>query len=257
MGMSFSKLRSLGVGAAALLLFVAQAAAVTLYDAALGSLPSAQGWSSLQLGAAPTQSVAGGAYRLDTTGPGVVYFGNARSASLDTAAGFDLSFSLQVLSEAHTSSNRSGYSMVMVGADPTKALEIAFWSDHVWAYDFNAADGFVHGADAAFDTTQVRQYELSVRHSNFTLTGDGALLLAGALRDYTLGGPPYTSPNFLFFGDDSSRGNSVTELGSVTLTPVPEPASAALLVAGLAGLAGLFSLSGSAAAGRRDRSQRR
>ena len=119
-----------------------------------------------------------------------------------------------------------------------KAIELAFWSGHVWAYDYDglAADRFVHGADAAFDTASALQtYTLSVRHQQFTLFSGGSTLLSGALRDYTASGlPPYATPNLLFFGDDSSRGTSVTQLGFVSLSPVPESASAALWLAGLA-----------------------
>lgn len=233
---------ALGCVAAACLVAVHAAGATTLYNPSLHTLPSAQGWTPLQIGAAPAQSAASGAYRLDTTGTGVIYFGHSLTGvvTLDTSTGFDLSFSLNVLSETHSSSNRSGYSVVMVGADPTQALELAFWSDSVWAYDYDALspDRFVHGAGAAINSGN-HDYQLSVRNSGFTLTSDGSPLFAGALRNYTAGGVPYTTPNFLFFGDDSSRGASLTELGQVTLTPVPEPATGALLAVGLLGLAWL------------------
>jgi len=214
--------------------------AAVLYDAALGTAPAAQGWTTQGIGAAPVQSVAAGTYRLDTTGTGVLTFGSGLVSALplDAASGYDLSFSLQVMSEAHSSDNRAGFSVLAVGADPRKAIELAFWSGHVWAYDYDglAADRFVHGADAAFDTASALQtYTLSVRHQQFTLFSGGSTLLSGALRDYTASGlPPYATPNLLFFGDDSSRGTSVTQLGFVSLSPVPESASAALWLAGLA-----------------------
>ena len=53
--------------AASAALFAAQgAAAATLYDASLNSLPSAQGWFSFGT-PGYTQSAGGGAYTLDTT----------------------------------------------------------------------------------------------------------------------------------------------------------------------------------------------
>ncbi len=227
--------------AAALAVGAAPAAAVTLYDAALGSKPSLQGWSVLAIGAPAAESVAGSSYRLDTTGAGVVYWGNAlNSATLDTAAGFDLSFSLRVLTEAHLSDNRAGYVMTLVGSDPTRSLELSFWSGNVWAqrYDASQPDRFVHGPDAAFDTTAAATvYTLAVRAGSYTLKAGGATLLAGALQDYTAGGAPYTTPNFLFFGDNSSRGTAVTQLDWVMLSAVPEPAPAALLALGLVALA--------------------
>ena len=230
---------ALGAGLA-----TAPARAATLYDAAAGSLPSAQGWAPLALGAAAAQSVGSGSYRLDTTGTGVVIWGNGllSPVPLDTATGFDLSFSLQMVNETHTSVNRTGYSVVMVGADASKALELAFWNDHVWVYDYDPthADRFVHGADASFDTTAaMTSYTLAVRNQQFTLTANGNSLLSGALRDYTAEGLPYTTPNFLFFGDDTSRGTSISLLGNVSVTAVPELATVALMLGGLAALAGL------------------
>ena len=229
---------------AALCAAAVPASAATLYNASLGSAPVAQGWTTLVVGAAALEAVTVGvppAYSLVTTGAGVSYFGNALigSSTLNTATGFDLSFSLKVVSETHVGNNRAGYSVVVVGADPTKAVELSFWSGNVWVPNYNAADPdrFVHGADAAFNPTGAfHTYLLSVRNQQYTFSADGNALLSGALHDYTAGGPPYTQPNFLFFGDDSSRGTSATELAFVNLTPVPEPAPAALWLAGLAAL---------------------
>lgn len=216
-------------------------AATTLYDPALGTLPSAQGWlpQVLASGAVADQSVGNGVYRLDTRSIGVSIWGNGRISplALDTQAGFDLSFSLQLVSESHTSPNRAGYSLVMVGAQASQALELDFWTDHIWAQDFDAGQ-FVHGVDVAFDTTAaLTPYTLAVRQQQFTLSVGGTALLSGALRDYTPRGLVYVVPNYLFLGDNSSQGTSISHLGAVSLSPVPEPAAAWLLALGLAGLA--------------------
>ena len=218
-------------------------AATMLYDPALGDLPSDQGWAPLALGAPAAQGLAGGVYTLDTTGAGVSLWGNGRISPLplDTQAGFDLSFSLQLLSESHSSPNRAGYTLVMVGAQATQALELDFWADHLWAqnYDASQPDLLVHGADVAFNTTAaLTPYTLAVRQQQFTLSAGGTALLSGALHDYTARGFPYTTPNSLFLGDNSSRGSATSRLGAVSLSPVPEPAAGALLMLGL-GLAGL------------------
>jgi hypothetical protein len=230
--------------AAALLLaglatvLAARATAATLYDASLGSKPSSQGWTPLVLGTPGSETVAGGLYNLDTTGPGVVYDGNylVSAMPLDTAAGFQLSFNLAVLSETHTDATRSGFSVVVVGNDPTHEIELAFWGDHVWTYDYTGG-AFVHGADVALDTSVLRNYSLSVSGQQYTLSADGTLLLSGSLKDYTAAGLVYTTPNFIFFGDDSSRGTSSTQVGLITLSLVPEPAAAWLWLSGLTALA--------------------
>jgi hypothetical protein len=227
-----------------LALLAGAAQAATLYDASLGSGPADQGWMPLSVGDDPLQAVTVGlqsAYSVVTTGPGVIYFGNALvgAPTLDTAAGFDLSFNLKVVSETHASLNRAGYSVVMVGADPTKAVELSFWSGNIWVPDYDASkpDRFVRGQDAAFNTTDAfHTYRLSVRNQHYIFSTGGVTLLSGMLHDYTAGGTPYTQPNFLFFGDDSSHGTSSTELAWVSLNPVPEPTPSVLLLAGLVGL---------------------
>ena len=239
--------RALALALASALLALAPLAALastTLYDPALGSLPSAQGWLPLALGAPASQSLGGGVYALDTSGAGVSIWGNARSSPLllDTQAGFEIAFSLQLLAETHSSPNRAGYTLLMVGAQATRALELGFWADHIWAqrYDGSQADRFVHDLDAAFDTTAaLASFSLVVQQQQFTLSANGTPLLSGALRDYTLGGFPYTTPNLLFLGDNSSRGNSISRLGAVSLSPVPEPGAGWLLGLGGLGLAGL------------------
>jgi hypothetical protein len=220
------------------------ATAVTLYDAALGTKPSAQGWTSLRLPfePLPTETVTGGAYRLDTTAAGLSLFGHGLAAApaLDTSAGFSLSFTLELESESHSSNNRAGYTMIVTGADVTKAIEFGFWTGNVWAYAYDdlQADKFVRGADVAFDTTAaLRTYTLEVQNQQYALASGGTPLLSGPLVDYSSWGAPYNVANFIYFGDNTSRGSSISLLADVVLTPVPEPAPAVLLAAGLAMLA--------------------
>ena len=223
-------------------------AAVTIYDPALG-LPGPQGWSALSNGLPGTEVISAGHYLLDTTGAGVSSYGRGRvnATPLDTNAGFTLTFDLRVLSESHSSANRAGFSIVMVGSDPTHALELAFWTNEVFTYNYVAADPvkFVHGAGAVFDTTaSFQQYTLTVQNQNYVLSagaGAGAAtLITGALKDYTGQGPPYTLPNFLFFGDDTSRGAASVELGAIVLSAVPELPRLPMMLLGLGALALMF-----------------
>jgi hypothetical protein len=218
------------------------ASAVTLYDPGLGSLPGAQGWSTAWSSRPGSQSLVDGLLQIDTTGAGVQAFGSGRTVlpALDTVAGFRLSWQMQVVSEQHSSDNRAGFSVLMQGADQTQSLELGFWQDSVWAlsYQAGAADsGIVRAETAAIDTSSaLRQYTLTVQQGSFSLQVDGTTALGGALRDYPklgLSTLPYGFESYLFMGDNSSRGQSVVQLGAVSLQPVPEPTSFALWAAGL------------------------
>lgn len=221
----------------------ATASALTLYDpgdAAL-PLPAQQGWSTAGTGApAGSQGVVNGLLEFSSTGSGA--FGNGRTSpqALDTASGFVLRWQLRLNSEAHTSPNRAGFSLLVQGADETKALELGFWSDTVWALEFQsggADSGYVRGASAPFATGQaLSTYTLAVQNQQFTLSADGSVLLAGALRDYPTQGLstlPYGFASYVFFGDNSSRGTSTATIGRIELLPIPEPGALALLALGL------------------------
>ena len=170
-------------------------------------------------------------------------WGRVNATPLDTNVGFTLTFDLRVLAETHSSANRAGLSIVMVGSDPTHALELAFWTNEVFTYNYVAADAdkFVHGAGALLDTTaSFQQYTLTVQNQNYTLSAGAATLITGALKDYRGQGPPYTVPNFLFFGDDTSRGAASIELGPVVLSAVPELPRLPMMLLGLGALALMF-----------------
>ncbi|MGE0386043.1 MAG: hypothetical protein AB7Q97_15045 [Gammaproteobacteria bacterium] len=211
------------------------APAAVLYDAGLGTLPSAQGWSFLALPGV-TQSVGGGVYTLDSTLTPALQGGIGRSDRvLDTVAGFDLDFTLRITAESHGNANRAGFSVIAVGSDPTRAIEVAFWTDQVWVY----TAGFQHGAGFATDTTDAaHDYRLRVHGGQFTLLADGGELVSGPLVDYGPAGPaiPYEVPNSLFFGDDTTSAQGRVELSRIALSPIPLPAALTLLVAPLGAL---------------------
>lgn len=196
-------------------------------------MPSDQGW--LTAGAGYSESVSGGTYKFETLADNAFQAGSARLAvpGLDTAAGFTLDFSLKLLQETHADDDqRAGFSFIVTGADARKAIEIAFWTDHVWAYTAS----FEHGVDAAFPTTAPTDYALVVKDDAWALLAGGQPLISGAMVDYSAHGAPYDLASFVFFGDDTSRAASSIELGHIALSPVPEPATWALLAVGLIGL---------------------
>jgi hypothetical protein len=218
----------------------AMAATVTLYDAANNTTPDNQGWAYIPL-PGTTQSIAGGALNFSTAGSSATQAGYARlDQALDTVAGFDLSLiQLTVLSEAHSTTDRAGFSLIAIGSNPTQSLELAFWANEVWAYGFTGS-AFVHGTGLTLTTTDPHDYTVRVRNNQWSLLVDGAATaLGGPLVDYT---PalflivPYEIPNFLFFGDDTSSAAVSISLKAVTLSAVPLPATAWLLALGLLGL---------------------
>ena len=141
--------------------------------------------------------------------------------------------------KTNTSNNRSGFDVVMIGQNTTKSLELAFWPDRVFALNSDVPT-FSHGEEALLDATAFHNYALSVSGSSYTLYDSGIPILAGALRDYTAStaaiGPIsiYNTADFLFFGDDTTSAQGVTNVKSVSLTntPTPEPASLGLLAIG-------------------------
>jgi len=222
----------------------ARAASTTLYSAASG-LPSTQGWVTLGAGvpgSSGTQALAGGVLTQDSTPAGLATYGNFKTSplTLDTATGFTLDFSLKVLSESHhADGQRAGFSLLFIGNDPKKSLELAFWTDKIWAYGLSGLS-FTNSNQTAFDTqSTLTSYSLKVTNHQFSLFSGGSTLLSGALADYTpyaAVAPPATSvyaqSNLLFFGDDSTRAAAQVQIGQITLTPVPEPSSLMLMACG-------------------------
>lgn len=239
------------IGALALVLAGGAAQALSLYDPTAGMLPSAQGWLSLCSQPQCSAQVGDGVLALDTLGAG-----NGAQAGfsrldqvLDAEAGYRLDFGLRVLDESHASADRAGFVLIAVGSVPSQSLEIGFWKDQVWVYDYDGG-AFVKGASAALDTTTWHDYSLSVQAGRFSLRADGHALLDGLLEDYSGFGMPYDLRNFLFLGDDTRSAGAAVQLGAVSLsavTPVPEPAGAASM------LGGLLLVMGAARAGRRSR----
>jgi hypothetical protein len=225
-----------------------------LYDGSMNSLPGAQGWyyvTSPFSGALASQSVGGGATRLDTTaaiGESAGYFSDLPIAPthpgvgvLDTAAGFALKFTAQLITEDHSlSANRAGFSVIVLDSN-AKGVELGFWLNEIWAQTDSPL--FTHSPleQAAFDTTAaLTQYTLTFQAGSYSLSAGGSPIFGGVLKDYsafdhvTAGLPydPYEQSNFVFFGDDTGSASADVKISRVEL--VPEPATAGVLLAGFA-----------------------
>lgn len=223
-------------------------AAIVLYDGALGTgLPATQGLLYLTQAVpgtdlAATQVFADGVTTLTTstqTGDKAGYFANPGLVPpLDRAAGFTVHFTVRVVEEEHAASDkngdgigdRAGYSVITLAAD-LKGIELGFWRDQVWAQADGAAEPppntntlFTHAEGAPFDTTDgLVAYDLHIKGDRYTLENEGATILSGALRDYSVFGFPYNVPSFLFFGDDSSSASGTIRFAYAAVDAEPQP----------------------------------
>lgn len=215
------------------------ARAGVLYDGTLGTVMTQQNWLLVTdplSGSLATQSFSSSVTTLDTTArrsdsAGYPSFITPGIGTLDRSIGFTLSWEIQLLVEQHASTNRAGFSAIVV-SDDLVGLEIGFWANSIWAQ--NDAPLFTHGESASFDTTlAIVRYDLEVLGNSYQLEADGVPILSGALRDYSSFGFPYMVPNFIFFGDNTSSASAKVRIARVELTPVPE-ASTGIWLAALA-----------------------
>ena len=214
-----------------------------LYDATSGTIPAAQMMSFFDFPPGNIlQTYENGSTTLDTTKSGNdTYAGwtsNVASTpgfpSLESAAGFQLDFTMQVESESHTSNHRAGFSIILL-SENARGIELAFWENEIWAQNDDATGGlFTHGESVSFPTTSgATNYQLIIISNAYTLTANGTPILNGPVRDYSKfeGFPdPYQSLNFLFLGDDTTSAQARIRLSylSVTGTELAAPTTDAL-----------------------------
>ena len=219
---------------------------LVLYDAASGAIPANQWMNFIDFppGAAPL-AFDNAATTLDTTAAGnETYAGWVSNGAttpgfpiLDDSKGFQVNFSIQVENESHTNDNRAGFSMIILGND-ARGIELAFWENEVWAQNGDTTTGlFTHGEATIFNTTTgLIDYQLMIVNDTYTLTANGAAVLTGPLRDYSMfeGFPdPYQTPNFLFIGDNTTSAQArlrlsyVSVIGTELMAPsnTPSPTS--------------------------------
>ncbi len=193
-------------------------------------------------GAGATQSAASGRTTLTTTGPGSGgYFSHIGAPglgipvapvnpqwlaqnTLDAASGYSVRLDVAVAQESHNVDNqRAGFSLIMISSN-LKGVELGFWTDRVFAYEGGVSPNLFTPAEfAARDNTVPTRFECVVRGGGYALYADGVPILTGVLRDYTAfnataaGLPfnPYTTANFLFVGDDTSRAQSVSQIAYI------------------------------------------
>ncbi len=163
---------------------------------------------------------------------------------LDRAAGYTLSFTVEIVSESHSSADRAGFSVIAVssdvGAGVLSSIELGFQDGLIFAQ--SSSPLFTAAESTAFDPVGVGfvDYDLTIFGSGYELFANGSSILSGSLRDYTAFGgfiDPYETSNFVFFGDDTTSAQANTNLRRVALTTaVPEPATWTFLTLGLAAI---------------------
>jgi hypothetical protein len=213
---------------------------LVLYDAASGAIPSEalMDFTDFPPGAASTTYVYGVTI-MDTSLSGTDTFAGWVSGPaitsgfpvLDRTAGIQVSFTLQLDSEMHTRNHRAGFNLILLDQN-AKGIELAFWENEIWAQNDDRTGGmFTHGEGIAFSTTAgLADYQLTMIEDTYTLTASSQVLLSGPVRDYSPfeGFPdPYETPNFLFFGDNSTSAQARVRLRTVSITGT-EPALPAI-----------------------------
>ena len=196
-----------------------------LFDGANG-LPSGQGWTYFATGG--TQAPTNNAVLLDTSANNSYQAGYSRNPGrLSRANGFTLLFTSQMMAEAHANNHRAGFSVIVL-ADDKRGLELAFWTNNIFAQSDSPL--FTHAEETNFLTTAFVDYALTFHATNYVLSANGADILSGPVRDYSAfsGFPnPYSSTNFLFFGDDTTSAGGAVTLKKVALITAPQLAALA------------------------------
>ncbi|MEB3317088.1 MAG: Calx-beta domain-containing protein [Cyanobacteriota bacterium] len=212
---------------------------LTLYDAALSGLPSQQGWLAFGSGLAGSQTRSASGTILNSTtllADAAGYSNRSATAPtpfnsafppLDRSLGFGLDFRLRLLSETHQAPNRAGFSLTLLDQGPTpQGIELGFWTNSVFSQaggstPFQTINERVDGLNTTLATT----YSLRLLDQSYYLLAGSRLLLSGAVQDYSLWPRdpllpynPYTTPNFLFLGDNSRSAAALVELGTTSLT---------------------------------------
>jgi hypothetical protein len=211
--------------ASILLLFVSISAssAQIFYDPAVG-LPQSQGWNFLAFGSAIESPAAGGGIQLDTSDANSTQAGYSRVATglLNRTNGFAYLFTVQMVSEGHTRNDRAGLAIILL-ADDKRGIEFGFWTNSIFAQSDSPL--FTRAEDTNFTTTASVDYALTFHATNYVLSANGTNILTGPVRDYTAfaGFPnPYSTPDFLFFGDDTTSALGTFILRKVLLITAPQ-----------------------------------
>jgi hypothetical protein len=205
---------------------ISHGAVTYTYDASLGTLPEAQGWTSNNTSGYSTLNTVDGYLNLNSTMSGSHYW---------SMTGDPFYYSNGVIVEATmriNSSNfftnssvvRSGYYLGVID-DTTLPVWTAISSDR--AYFLYEGENISSYAMINLLDGQFHDFRMVADSSGFDLYIDNVQVLNEPFRTGTL-----SSPNFISFGDQSNAGISNTDLKFFQVTVVPEPVSSTLFIIG-------------------------
>jgi hypothetical protein len=148
------------------------------------------------------------------------------AVKLDRNLGYKLKFQVKLNTESHFGDNNgdklddnAGFNVTVTSHDG-KGIELGFWSNEIWAKNYDSVSGSLthDGSERATkNTTALTNYELSVLGDNYQLFAEGSYVLSGKLREYSGIGEKYALSDYLFFGDNSSSAKADVNLGSISL----------------------------------------
>ncbi len=202
------------------------ASSVYSYDASLGTLPEAQGFTRGETGSPPEPTVGGGILHQfpGLSGPDVQFWQN-NSVPLDfTTTPYYLEADLHVISSNFVPPNREGYYLHVIDS-AGRGFAVGISNDLIRLSADNNIDPGSDTVAAAFDPTGAfHTYRLVIDGGTGTLFIDGTVFLSMPIGTELR--PDAT--NRVLFGDESGLGVSESELRSFEFGVVPEPATLSL-----------------------------
>ena len=213
----------------------ASAVTTVLYDGTSGVLPDAGANPYLHfrtIGGAVT-TASNGVTTLDTSSTQAIYAGYANyqnttllTPTLDSNAGYTLSFTIKINSQTNSNPFRAGFSTIVLGND-NKGIEIGFRGKRYFSPNPTKIFNSILASEQKTYPSGIlgiqTTYALAVKNNAYSLSSGGTELFSGGLRDYTAAtlAPQipnvYKIPNFIFLGDDSSSAGASVDIKDITL----------------------------------------
>ncbi|MGK7890476.1 MAG: PPC domain-containing protein [Leptolyngbyaceae cyanobacterium] len=148
-------------------------------------------------------------------------------AVLDADVGYQLSFEVAITDEFSNDRDRAGFSILVVSSDGQRAIELGFNETGIFSQSetFDAENLIT---PTGFAMSDLVAYNLHVVDSSYQLFANGSPIMSGSLKQSYVFDPlasdpplpfnPYTTPNFIFFGDNTDDANATFTLGSISVT---------------------------------------